>query len=74
MIDHYDDVWSHIGYVLMRGEAGILEPGKVAGSHAVELLRERYEQYRGMAQEEHLVISIQPEYVTAWGPALESPA
>ena len=74
VVDQYADDWSHIGYVLIRGDAALLEPGDTAHAHAIELLRERYQQYRSMRLEEHLVIAVLPRHVTSWGPAIDDPS
>lgn len=74
VIDRYSDDWSQLGYVLIRGEATLLEPDEAAHRQAVELLRERYPQYRAMALEDHPVIAIVPERVTSWGPGPEGPS
>ena len=70
LFDQYDDDWSHLGYVLVHGQAGLLQPGDALHTQALVLLRERYTQYRSMALERHSVIIITPNSVTSWGPAL----
>lgn len=70
VIDRYDDDWSHLGYVLVQGRAELLAPEDATHAHALELLRERYSQYRTMALEKNAVIVITPDQVTSWGPAL----
>lgn len=70
LIDLYDDDWSHLGYVLVNGHAGLLQPGDPLHAQALLLLRERYVQYRTMELERHLVIVITPDSVTSWGPAI----
>jgi PPOX class probable F420-dependent enzyme len=71
LIDQYDDDWSHLGYVLVHGQADLLQPDDEAHGHAVALLRERYVQYRTMALEQYPVIIITPDHVTSWGPAVQ---
>ena len=71
VVDQYADDWSHIGYVLIRGDAALLEPGEAPHAHAVELLRERYQQYHSMRLEKHPVIAVLPRHVTSWGPAID---
>ncbi len=71
LIDQYDDDWSHLGYVLVHGQADLLQPDHEAHRHAVALLRERYVQYRTMALEQYPVIIITPDHVTSWGPAVQ---
>src|SRR5438067_10105439 len=70
LIDQYDDDWSRLGYVLVHGHAGLLQPEDSLHAHALVLLRERYVQYRSMVLEKHSVIIITPDSVTSWGPAL----
>ena len=71
LFDQYDNDWSRLGYVLVHGQAGLLQPGDVLHAQALALLRERYVQYRSMELESHAVIMITPDSVTSWGPALE---
>src|SRR5512132_13720 len=48
VIDHYEEDWRKLGYVLIFGKARILRSGaKHRG--AVKLLRKKYPQYRTMA-------------------------
>ena len=70
LIDQYDDDWSRLGYVLVHGLAGLLQPVDSLHAQALVLLRERYVQYRTMELEKHLVIVIIPDSVTSWGPAI----
>src|SRR6266566_7005933 len=70
VIDQYDDDWSRLGYVLVQGRAELLQPEDTTHAHALELLRERYSQYRTMALEKYPVIVITPDHVTSWGPAI----
>jgi len=70
LIDQYDDDWSRLGYVLVHGYAGLLQPEESLHAQALVLLRERYVQYRTMVLEKHSVIIITLDSVTSWGPAL----
>ena len=65
--DHYDEDWTRLGWVLLRGRAEILTSG---GEHAraQDLLRARYPQLRAMDLEGLPVIAIRVERVTSWGP------
>lgn len=72
--DHYDDDWSQLGWVMVRGTANILEDG---GEHAdaQAQLRERYPQYQSMNLAGLPVIAIRIERVASWGKlAPSSPA
>ncbi|HAH00494.1 MAG TPA: TIGR03668 family PPOX class F420-dependent oxidoreductase [Ktedonobacter sp.] len=72
VIDYYDDDWSRLGYVLVQGQAELLQPTSPSHAQALILLRERYSQYRSMALEKYAVIAITPARVVSWGPALMS--
>ncbi len=71
LIDQYDDDWSRLGYVLIHGQAQLIEPASESHSHALLLLRARYVQYTMMALERYPVIMITPDRVVSWGPALQ---
>ena len=64
--DHYDEDWSRLGWVMLRGVAEILAAG---GEHdrAQALLRARYAQYRDMAIEALPVIALRVAHVATWG-------
>ena len=64
--DRYDEDWTRLGWVMLRGPAEILAQ---AAEHdrAQALLRSRYPQYRAMELGELPVIAIRIERVTSWG-------
>ena len=65
VIDRYDDDWTRLGWVMIRGRAEILTDSvEMADAHA--LLRERYPQYREMTLEGLPVIALRMERVTSW--------
>jgi PPOX class probable F420-dependent enzyme len=45
LIDHYEDDWTRLWWVRLRGEARVLDGGDEA-AHALALLAAKYEQYR----------------------------
>jgi PPOX class probable F420-dependent enzyme len=45
LIDHYEDDWSRLWWVSLRGRARVLEAGEEA-ERALGLLVDKYEQYR----------------------------
>jgi PPOX class probable F420-dependent enzyme len=45
LIDHYEDDWSRLWWVSLRGRAQVLEAGEEA-ERALQLLVDKYEQYR----------------------------
>jgi len=64
--DRYDEDWTRLGWVMVRGRAEILEGG-AEHEHAQQLLRTRYRQYQTMAIADLPVISIRIEQATSWG-------
>jgi PPOX class probable F420-dependent enzyme len=64
--DRYDEDWTRLGWVMLRGRAEILANGPEHDS-AQEILRERYLQYRAMQLAELPVIALRIERVTSWG-------
>jgi PPOX class probable F420-dependent enzyme len=64
--DRYDEDWTRLGWVMLRGPAEILGDG-VEHDRAQVLLRSRYPQYRGMDLDGLPVIAIRIERVTSWG-------
>ena len=68
--DRYAEDWSLLAFVMVRGQAELLEPDAEEHAAAVRLLRGKYHQYERMRIEKNPVIAIRPERVTSWG-ALE---
>jgi PPOX class probable F420-dependent enzyme len=64
--DRWDEDWTKLGWVMLRGRAAILDGG-AEHARAQALLRARYPQYRGMAIDALPVIAIHIERVTRWG-------
>ena len=64
--DRYDDDWSRLGWVMLRGTADILDAGP-EHDRAQALLRARYQQYRSMPIEPLPVIALRVARVTTWG-------
>ena len=68
VIDHYEEDWSQLAYVLIRGQARVVEDPEeylVALRH----LRDKYLLYRTMnfTPEANPIVKIEPESVHAWG-------
>ncbi len=75
IVDHYDEDWARLRYVLVIGRAEILEDGPDR-ERALALLREKYPQYLAMADfGKGPVICLTPERVVNWryGPPASSP-
>ena len=66
VIDHYDEDWRKLAYVLVFGKARILQSGE-KHRRAVKLLRKKYPQYRAMAIQERPMIVIAPKRIVSWG-------
>jgi len=64
--DRYDEDWTQLAWVMLRGRADILADG-AEHDRAQTLLRERYPQYRTMQLTELPVIALRIERVTTWG-------
>ena len=65
--DRYSEDWDLLAYVMVRGRAGLIEPGTEEHTAAVRLLKGKYHQYEQMKIEENPLISIHPERVASWG-------
>ena len=64
IFDRYDEDWTRLAYVLVRGTAEIV--GR-APEGVVAALRARYEQYDAMQFEERPAIRVTPDRVVSWG-------
>jgi len=66
-VDHYDDSdWSRLGWLMVRGQAVILNGGSEHGT-AQEHLRSKYLQLQNMQLAALPVIAIQMQKITSWG-------
>jgi PPOX class probable F420-dependent enzyme len=65
VIDHYDEDWTKLAYVLVVGRARVTVRG-ANHQNAVKLLRKKYLQYRTMAIDRRPLIRIRPQRVTSW--------
>jgi PPOX class probable F420-dependent enzyme len=68
VIDHYEEDWSQLAYVMIRGQARVVEDAEEY-LLAMRHLRDKYVQYRGMSMtpEKNPIVKIEPESVHAWG-------
>ena len=64
LADRYDEDWSRLGWVMLRGRANILEEGE-AFDRGGTLLRKRYAQYASMSLRPIIAITILQ--VRSWG-------
>jgi PPOX class probable F420-dependent enzyme len=72
VVDRYDEAWTHLAWIMLRGHAEILTCGP-EHDDAQALLRRRYPQLGAMRIEHLPVIAVRIEQVTEWGD-LSSPA
>ncbi len=68
VVDDYSEDWSSLIYVLITGTATLMMPGLGEHTRAVELLREKYPQYRAMKIDERPIIRITPTRIKRWTP------
>jgi hypothetical protein len=66
VVDRYDEDWTMLGWVMLRGAAAILREGK-EHRDAQDLLRSRYPQLSAMQIAHCPVIAVRIESVTSWG-------
>ena len=67
LVDHYDDDWNRLWWVRVDGLALVLAGGAEAG-RAIDLLAERYAQYR-KTRPVGPVVAITIERITGWSAA-----
>ena len=65
VIDHYDEDWRKLAYVLLLGKARMLRSG-FKHLNAVKLLRRKYPQYREMTIDRLPMILIRPRRIRSW--------
>ena len=66
VVDHWDEDWQSLRYVLATCRAELLNGDESEATQAVALLREKYPQYREMELDGNPVIKLTPERYTAW--------
>jgi PPOX class probable F420-dependent enzyme len=68
VVDHYEEHWGNLAYVLVRGHASVVED-REEYVLALRSLRVKYPQYRSMALsiENNPVVRIDPMQVHVWG-------
>jgi len=68
IVDHYEEDWSQLAFVMIRGRAAIVADGEEY-MLALRNLRDKYIQYRAMtlAPERNPIVRIDPERVNLWG-------
>ena len=66
IVDDYSEDWDALAYVLVQGQAVVLESG-AERQRAEALLREKYNQYEELLEPGCPALKITPERVVTWG-------
>ncbi len=66
LLDHYEEDWTRLWYLMITGTAELLADGPERVS-AIALLRDKYRQYRDMDIDANPVIKITGLKVVSWG-------
>ena len=69
LIDRYEDDWSQLWWILLRGPAAVLWPSQWdadEASQAISALRAKYRQYESMSLEDRPLLKLTPERITRW--------
>ena len=65
VVDHYEEDWDKLQYILVSGDAELLESGE-EWALAIAMLREKYPQYQAMDLDQSPVIKITPVRYSPW--------
>lgn len=74
VVDRYDEDWSRLAWVQVKGHARVIAPGEDGHAAAIAALRAKYPQYRAMAIERRPVILIERLRNRAWRATDDDPA
>ena len=66
VVDHYEEDWTRLWYILVTGHAELLLGGDEQ-QEAIGKLREKYQQYVDMEIALNPVIKIIPDRIVSWG-------
>ena len=66
VVDHYDEDWQALRYILVTCRAEVLDGADGEAAKAVKLLRDKYPQYSEMDLAGNPVIKLTPQRYTAW--------
>jgi PPOX class probable F420-dependent enzyme len=67
IVDRYDEDWSRLAFVQIRGIGRLVGPDDPLHATAIAALRSKYPQYHAMAIEQRPVMVIESCRVTSWG-------
>jgi len=65
VVDHYEENWDKLQYILVSGDAELLESDE-KWVVAIAMLREKYPQYQAMGLDQSPVIKITPVRYSPW--------
>ena len=65
-VDHYEEDWTKLAYIQIRGVARLVRPKDALHATSLEVLRAKYRQYEAMDLERRLVIAIGELRVKSW--------
>jgi PPOX class probable F420-dependent enzyme len=71
LVDHYEDEWSHLWWIRLRGRARVLDAGDER-ERALALLADKYAQYR-VDPPDGPVLAIDVTEVREWSSSSEPP-
>ena len=66
VVDRYEDDWTQLGWVMVQGDAALLDDGE-EHTKAQRLLKARYPQLHGMQIGDLPVIAVRIKHVVSWG-------
>ena len=66
VVDHYEEDWSQLAFVLIRGLASVIGPDDPRYALALDALRRKYPQYREMALEDSEMVVLEAERWIVW--------
>jgi len=66
VVDRYEEDWTQLGWVMVQGEAALLDDGE-EHTKAQRLLKARYPQLHGMQIGDLPVIAVRIKHVVSWG-------
>jgi PPOX class probable F420-dependent enzyme len=66
LADVWNEDWSRLAWVQLRGSASLMEPGHPEHAGAVMALRARYPQYVGHALESRPIVRVEVTAVRSW--------
>jgi PPOX class probable F420-dependent enzyme len=66
VVDRYDEDWTRLAWVLVRGPARVIEPSESLHAEALQALRAKYPQYRSMALDDAEIVALAANRWTAW--------